>query len=112
MGIRGGLRMKAVVIVAVLIALAGCSERAPILFDGESFKSKSKAVSDDNRTFTVETRDAAGREEAAVKAARYEATLYCMNQFGTSDMVWTAESDDIVLTEDGKLVREGQCASR
>jgi len=104
--------MRTVVIIGALLALAACNPKEPILFDGQVFRSKSKAVSDDKRVFSVEVREAAGREDAAVKAARYEATLYCMGRFATSDMIWTAGGADIAVTEDGTLVREGECASR
>lgn len=104
--------MKGFAIIGALLILAACAPQDPILFDGEEFKSKSKPVSDDKRVFLVEVRDAAGREDAAVKAARYEATLYCMGRFATSDMVWTAETDEIVLTESGEILREGECVTR
>lgn len=101
-----------VAMMAGVLALAACAPKDPILFDGEYFRTKSRAVSDDRRTFSVEVRAAAGREAAALKAARYEATLYCMDAFATSDMVWTVADEEVGLTEEGDLFREGECASR
>lgn len=107
------MRGHAIVLVsAMVLGVAACSERDPIRFDGESFRMKAKDVSKDRRKFVVEIRDAAGREDAAMKAARYQATLYCLGRFGTSDMVWANADDEVVLTGAGALTREGECASR
>ena len=37
----------------------------------------------------------ANRSLVEQKAGRYEATIYCVNKFGTSDIVWDLDPEDV-----------------
>jgi hypothetical protein len=107
--------MKALWGMGVVVLLAGCGGPPPVLFDGIKFKGKVAAISDDKRDFAVTVRDAAGKAAAAAQAARYEATLYCMDRFAGSDVVWAdgvLQDADALVVADGTLVRQGRCVQR
>ncbi len=107
--------MKALWGMAVIGLLAGCGGPPPVLFDGIKFKGKVAATSDDKRDFDVTVRDAAGKAASAAQAARYEATLYCMDRFAGSDVVWAdgvLQDADTLVATDGTLVRQGRCVQR
>ena len=50
-----------------------------------------------------------------VLAARYEATLYCMDRFAGSDVIWAdgvLQDADTLVTTGGLLIRNGRCVQR
>lgn len=107
--------MKAVLGLGVVVLLSACSGPPPVLFDGLNIKAKVAATSDDKRDFDVTVRDAADKATSAAKAARYEATLYCLDRFAGSDVVWAdgvLQDATTLLTADGSLVRKGRCVQR
>lgn len=107
--------MKALWGMGFVALLAACGGPPPVLFDGIRFKGKVAATSDDKRDFAVSVKDAAGKAAAAAKAARYEATLYCMDRFAGSDVVWAdgvLQDAGTLLAADGTLVRQGRCVQR
>lgn len=93
--------------------LAGCTpsdER--ILFDGQFYNAKLRKVDRQIDTFTVAVKPVSRSLLGAREAGRYEATVYCINTFGSSDIIWTAGPDapDEALTIDkDTLILQGKC---
>lgn len=107
--------MKAVSGLGLVMLLTACGGPPPVLFDGMTMRAAASATSDDKRDFEVVVRDAAGRAGAAARAARYEATLYCLDRFAGSDVVWAdgvLQDADTLITAEGALLRHGRCVQR
>ena len=46
----------------------------------------------------------------AKEAGRYEATIYCVNRFGTSDIVWDLDPEDVSKVSSSKSIFiKGRC---
>ena len=46
----------------------------------------------------------------AKEAGRYEATIYCVNKFGTSDIVWDLDPEDVSEVSSSKSIFiKGRC---
>ncbi len=107
--------MRAVLGLASVLALTACGGPPPVLFDGMKIKAKVTATSEDKRDFDVAVRDTADKAATAAKAARYEATLYCLERFAGSDVVWAdgpLQDAATLVTADGSFVRQGRCVQR
>lgn len=80
---RAGLALVA------LAVLAGCTEREErVLFNGNYYPGKARAEKQDRRNFTALVRRAGRGIEGAQQAVLYEATRYCLDNFGTSEIAW------------------------
>lgn len=105
---------KPVFALALLAALAACTDpakKAPP-FDGIYFKAKARAVDKKvtRSVFTVEVKRATQSVEGAREAGRYEATRYCIENYGTSDIIWAVGPDSAALTLAGDaLILKGTC---
>ena len=103
------------VLIACAFALSACSERREerVLFEGEYFRANASRVDRDDRTsFSVQVAGISRSFEGALEAGRYEATRYCVQQFGTSDIIWIEGPDDDAETLDIKndrLTLRGSC---
>jgi hypothetical protein len=107
--------VKAVFGLGLLMVLTACGGPPPVLFDGMKITAKVSATSDDKRDFDVVVRDAADKAGPAARAARYEATQYCLKRFAGSDVVWAdgvLQDAKTLITADGSLVRQGRCVQR
>ncbi|MBR9651270.1 hypothetical protein [Thalassovita aquimarina] len=90
----------AVILLLAAGLLAGCGVRDKIrgdnnrvAFDGIYFKSRLTAEKDDKMAFAIAVAGASQNLEAAREAGRFEATKYCVTNFGNSDVDWTAGPD-------------------
>ncbi|MBV0911437.1 hypothetical protein [Anianabacter salinae] len=88
------------IFMALLVVLPSCSRvtnavsgDAPTTFEGIRFKSKLSASSDDRRAFTVNVTPFTVNPRAALESGRYEATKYCLREYGGSDTDWTVGPD-------------------
>ena len=110
---------KAIILLLAAGLLAGCGVRERIqgannrvAFDGIYFRTRLNAEKDDKLAFAVTVAGAARNLDAARDAGRYEATKYCVANYGNSDVDWTrgpeAETESLVI-EDGVLVLTGRC---
>jgi hypothetical protein len=103
-----------VLIVAVML-LAQCGQRRDnrILFEGEFFRAKaSKLDKDDRQSFIVQIGDIERSFEGALQAGAYEATKYCIENYGTSDIQWISgpeDDPDNFAIERGRLTLQGTC---
>lgn len=100
-------------IAGVAVALTACGPDADdILFDGQFFRTKIKTERGSRESFVVTAKPVQASLEGAREAARYEATIYCVNRYGRSDIIWAVgpESPDEELPIDGDtLTLTGQC---
>jgi hypothetical protein len=106
--------MRPLIAMAVCAGLlAGCTaQEERVLFDGHFFKAKLRKADRQLDTFTIAVRPVSKSLRGAREAGAYEATVYCVNTFGTSDIVWTAGPDaaDAELTiANDTLLLQGRC---
>jgi len=110
---RRYLRALATVVVASTL-VAACSGTTrnvnAVKFDGHYFAGRASKSSLDPHGFSVRIRNAAKSIAGAREAARYEATIYCIEQFGTSDIIWSIGPDDEAISlSNGSLTLAGRC---
>ena len=95
-----------------LLLLFGCSARVNenrVAFDGFIFNSKLK-VGLNKKDFEITVLRANRSLSGAKEAGRYEATIYCVNKFGTSDIVWDLDPEDVSEVSSGKsILIKGRC---
>ena len=95
--------------------LMGCSnpldlEENKVPFDGHYFSSKITQNKTDDRYFTLKVRRASRSLSGAREAGRYEATRFCIKNFGTSDIKWALGPDDENLGLTGRILKlRGKC---
>jgi hypothetical protein len=104
-----------VIALTIVAAVAGCSSREDrIAFDGIYFNTKLSKVDGQRDVFTLLVKNASQSIEGAREAARYDATTYCVNNYGSSDITWVvgpdSPADDLVLVDDS-LTFSGSCPS-
>ena len=111
-----GLAKGAALAALCLLALAGCNQKREnrVEFDGHYFPAKAKAV--DRKVsiaeFTVEIKDVSQSLDGARAAGEYEATRYCVTEYGSSRIDWaigpeTAPED--LMIEGDTLTFRGTC---
>ena len=110
---RRHLRALATVVVASTL-VAACSGTIrnvnAVKFDGHYFAGRASKSSADPHGFSVRIRNAAKSIAGAREAARYEATIYCIHQFGTSDIIWSIGPDDEAISLSNRsLTLAGRC---
>lgn len=91
------MRLFALICVVPLVACTP-SEQVPS-FDGIKFRAQLSKVDKQRDQFLVKVSKASQSLVGAREAGRYEATKYCINQYGTSDIAWVSGPD----VEDGSL---------
>ncbi len=87
--------MKFLTGLAICVALlAGCaSSDDRIYFDGHFYNSKLRKVDGQFDVFTVSVKPVSKSLAGALEAGKYEAVVYCVNTYGSSDIQWTAGPD-------------------
>lgn len=111
--LRPAYLMGPVLIAALL--LSACTERKAdrIAFDGQFFRTSSKKLDKDRMDFEVTVRGASASIEGAVAAGEYEATRYCIGNFGTSNVAWINGpdgGDGRLSVSNDRLVLTGTCS--
>ncbi|MEQ8899982.1 MAG: hypothetical protein RID11_06690 [Roseovarius sp.] len=77
------------IVALSLVMLAGCADREErVIFDGNYYPAKSKGEKAERRDFTASVRRVSRGPEGAQKAVLHEATRYCLQNFGTSEIAW------------------------
>lgn len=107
-----------IALVAVAASLSACNSRTSnkerILFEGLEFKAKAKPVERKTpQQFEVSVKKASQSAEGARQAGIYEATSYCVLNYGTSEIDWigadpTSEDTQLVIADD-QLILQGSC---
>ena len=95
-----------------ILLLLGCSARINenrVAFDGFMFNSKLK-VGLNKKDFEITVLRANRSLSGAKESGRYEATIYCINKFGTSDIVWDLDPEDVSEVSSSKsILIKGRC---
>ena len=97
------------------LIVAGCSnplepEENKMAFDGYYFSSKLTRNKLDDRSFDLTVRRANRSLSGAREAGRYDATRFCIKNFGTSNIKWVLGPDDQSIGLTGKVLKlSGQC---
>ncbi|AVL52192.1 hypothetical protein CEP88_06020 [Roseobacter denitrificans] len=97
--------------VALAVTACGPGDDA-ISFDGQFFSARLKSERSDRAQFAVTTRPVSASLAGAREAARYEATVYCVNSFGRSDVDWVVgpdDEDEALTIENDTLMLQGRC---
>lgn len=93
--------------------LAACnSGRDPVSFDGNFYRASLDADRDARDAFTLSVRPVSASLLGAKEAGRYEATVYCVNRYGRSDINWEIGPDDpdeVLPIADDTLTLQGRC---
>jgi hypothetical protein len=96
-----------------ILTLTACgqNEKRPT-FDGQDFRAKLSKVDKQRDQFSVTVSPVSNSLAGAREAGRFEATKYCIAQFGTSDIAWLSgpdsEDGELTITND-KLEFRGTC---
>ena len=95
-----------------VLLLLGCSARLSenrVPFDGVLFNAKLK-VGATKKDFEITVPRSHRSLIGAKEAGRYEATIYCVNKFGTSDIIWDLSPDDVSeVTPSKSIFLKGRC---
>ncbi len=99
--------------LVALVGLAACNRpNEDILFDGQKYKTKASKEGDDLAVFLVSITPVSASLDGAREAGRYEGTVYCIENYGTSRIDWVVgpDTDPATLTvSDDTLVLKGEC---
>lgn len=112
--------IRTIAITSLVLALSGCgvvkSITGPskrVAFDGVQFRASVKRSEESRAHFNVVVQKAAQSITGAREAGRYQATRYCIAQYGTSKIDWIsgpdAEDGALRMSDDGALLLEGVC---
>ncbi len=101
-------------LILLALSLAACGERRAdrVLFDGEYFRSKVSAPRSAKQQFEVVVPGISRSFEGARDAGRFAATRHCINEYGTSDILWQQGPDDDPETfeiDKDRLTFRGTC---
>lgn len=106
------MRFAAVLLTAALALTACGPDEDDILFEGQFFRAKIDTDRGSRDEFTVLVRPVSASLTGAREAARYEATVYCVNRYGSSAIDWEVGPDapDAALPiQDDTLFLKGTC---
>lgn len=111
--LRSGVIIGAALSCLIAVSACGINDNRPG-FDGHQFRAKLSKVDKQRDQIVVTVSDASKSLVGAREAGRFEATKYCISQFGSSNVAWVngpdAEDADLVI-KDGKLELRGACTS-
>ena len=101
------------ILICVALAVTACGPGDDaISFDGQFFNTRLKSERGNQAQFTVTAKPVSASLDGAREAARYEATVYCVNSFGRSDVDWVMGPDDeseTLTIENDTLLLQGRC---
>ncbi|MEP4961150.1 MAG: hypothetical protein ABJQ70_02140 [Roseobacter sp.] len=100
-------------LVLAALALTACGpDDDDILFDGVFFRTKLKTERKARTNFIVTTSPASASLLGARESIRYEATVYCVNRYGRSDIDWVVgpdSPDEELQIVNNTLTLQGSC---
>ncbi len=112
-------RILGMVALTLTLVLPGCGTSLSnalkpsanrTLFDGNYYPARLSTDKANRAAFSVTVSRAAQGIDGAREAGRYEATRYCIEQYGDSDAIWTVGPDTEGLTiRDDQLTLAGRC---
>ena len=100
--------------VSTVALLGACTkgEDKRVLFGGMYFPSKAKKAEDDRSVFNVVVNRAGQSLDNARLAGEYEATRYCIKNYGSSRVAWISgpeQPDAVLLSAKDSLIMQGEC---
>ncbi|CUJ86979.1 hypothetical protein RUE5091_00541 [Ruegeria denitrificans] len=104
-----------VIAMSVVSACGGITSSSDrVFFDGQFFRAKAKPVDKKKMPteFTVVVNGVSASLDGAREAGRYEGTKFCINNFGSSSIVWKVGPDtepQNLRISDDKLTFAGTC---
>lgn len=106
------MRQALTIALMATMGLTACGpDDDTILFDGQYYRTR-LSDTEARHIFTVTARPVSASLEGAREAARYEATSYCVRNYGSSRIAWTVGPDDPEETlpiADDTLTLQGAC---
>ncbi len=106
--------MRLILLMTAALVMTACNQRdKDLAFDGQYYRTSTKKVGDDRALFQSEIKPVSQSLLGAREAGRHEATKYCIENFGTSNVVWTRGPDAVdgaVLVSNDTLVLQGTCS--
>lgn len=103
----------ALTLLAITAVLAGCEQRKDKLsFDGVVFRSKASKVDKDPKEMVVSVKPVSASFSGALQAGEYEATRYCVLNFGSSEIDWIVgphQDEGSYAVENDTLMLRGNC---
>lgn len=109
------MKRVGIVLAATTVSLAACGGGGGddvLTFDGQSYRTKISTERGSREQFIVTARPVSVSLEGAREAARYEATVYCVNRYGSSAISWAIGPDSpdekLPISED-TLTLQGTC---
>lgn len=110
----GGIEMVRVGVISLMAAgLVACGpSEDDVSFDGQFYKASIDTERGSREKFIVSARPVSASLEGAKEAARYEAIVYCVNRYGSSNIQWVVgpDSPDEELTIEKDTLRlQGVC---
>lgn len=109
---KGAVRVIACCGAILAVSACGQNTENRIAFDGVYFRAKASKVDDDRSIFTASVKKASLSPEGAREAAAYEALRYCIENYGTSRILWTVGPDNEpanLISADDVLTLQGEC---
>ena len=105
----------ALIALGAILALPACTDRSgKVRFNGNYYPAKVSSEKDSREVFQVSVRQIDRGMDGALEAGRYEATRYCLKQFGTSEINWTSGPDaegGRLPVDNGRLLLSGECVT-
>ena len=102
-----------VLLLMTALALTACGpDEDDILFDGQFFRAKIDSDRGSREVFTVSVQPVSASLLGAREAARYEATVYCVNRYGSSAIGWEVgpdAPDEALPIQNDTLFLKGTC---
>jgi hypothetical protein len=90
---RGGVITAILGAAAVLAACGDIYEANKVAFEGHYFSARLSRDKDNHRAFAVQVSPVSLSLSGAREAGRYEATKYCIENYGSSAVAWTVGPD-------------------
>lgn len=99
--------------LAAALALAACGKSGErVFFEGNYYPADLASTGEGREAFAVTVQDATQGIEGAREAGRFEATRYCIENYGDSDITWQqgyGVEDARAMTDRGSLIMRGSC---
>ena len=108
--------MKIWIGIGLCIGLRGActAQEDRISFDGQLFNAKVRKVERQIDVLTVTVKPVLKSLKGALEAGTYEAAVYCVESYGSSDIIWVAGPDvpeGQLNIEKDTLTLQGRCSN-
>ncbi|MEM1353179.1 MAG: hypothetical protein AAGF27_12600 [Pseudomonadota bacterium] len=106
------MRHSILLLTGMTILVACGPGRDAVTFDGHFYRASLDTNRGSREAFTLSVRPVSASLLGAKEAGRYEATIYCVNRYGRSDINWEIGPDDpdetLPISND-TLILQGKC---